>query len=134
MKPYRSEWRVFDEEYLIIQDKLIDIVVIAESMMDIISERFKRQDFDISQMIKQAAIPTDLDVLFSSVMNSFQQTNGDHYADLIYIGTPDGKLFGSKTDGQIYIRDNSTDWKYKHFATDPNTLKRTNTSSKIYQA
>eukprot|EP01084_Bolivina_argentea_P108205 193366_1 len=120
----------FNEEYLIIEDKVTDIVIIAESMIDIVSKRLFSKDNN-PNWTKDPNIPTELDIFFSSVMNSFIQPNGDYYASSIYMSTTDGKFVGVEPD-IIQIRDNSTGWQYASFATDANTLTRMNTSHPIY--
>eukprot|EP01084_Bolivina_argentea_P108204 193365_1 len=138
----------FKEEYLIIEDKVADIVIIADGMIDIISEqlKFNKDNMNISDWTQYPNIPTELDVLFSSVMNSFKQPNGDYYANMIYMSTPDGKFVGTQphiiTDHngtqhikgmEIHIRDNSTDWEYKIFASDEDTSKRINISHPMFK-
>eukprot|EP01084_Bolivina_argentea_P250966 420703_1 len=133
----------FGEEYMIVEDKIVNIVAISDSIASIISERFNRGDMALKGV---ANIPKDLDVFFSNMMHSFKSPDGDFNAYMIYIGTPDGLFFGAGIEYdisddhkskygnntlRISIRDNSTNWIYERFAANPNTLERQNLSSPI---
>eukprot|EP01083_Nonionella_stella_P032750 89610_1 len=61
------------QEYMIVADKVATLVIVAESVADIVMERFNRGDMTFGTA---DTIPKELDAFFANIMESFKQPNG----------------------------------------------------------
>eukprot|EP01083_Nonionella_stella_P235708 828482_1 len=123
----------YNEEYLIVQDKVMGVVHTAQTITDIVEERFMRGDMDLLD----ETIGVATDAFLSNIMESFKDADDEYFAYMVYIATPNGMMIGAQRESndslRIVLRDNSTQWQYKQYPVNATTLERDTTDDALFE-
>ena len=114
------------EEYMHVQDRVLQLFESSEMIRDVIRDRYDRDDMILNEYSGETVdgVPVNFDAFFSGLMHTFIDTDGHYLQSFIYQGTPFGELYGANnvpdtTSNELFIglRDETTDWEYRNYFT-----------------